>query len=224
MAERSRSSRITDHAALKWLMTRPNLAVRLRQWSITLQEYEFEIVYQPGTTNVVADALSRDPAAGVAAVGKTRGWRLGAHAAENEEDETKSEEDELPTTEDVWLAEEYAQRMAGQPQTVALPGAWTATAPGTTSVTATAMGPTGEKASMSTRPWTRADKRRAEAEAAARIGDTTQAAHGTTTTRPATRTVMEDKGRPLRVASSPGKPQQAEWRPTEPGSDHGGAA
>ncbi|OWZ06164.1 Retrotransposable element [Phytophthora megakarya] len=54
---------ITDHAALRWLMTRPNLAGRLQRWSLTLQEYDFVINYRPGATNVVADALSRAPAA-----------------------------------------------------------------------------------------------------------------------------------------------------------------
>jgi hypothetical protein len=54
---------ITDHAVLKSLMTRPNLAGRLHRWSLTLLEYEFTIEYRPGTTNVVADALSRAPAA-----------------------------------------------------------------------------------------------------------------------------------------------------------------
>lgn len=61
---------ITDHSALKWLMTRPNLAGRLHRWSLTLQEYGFEIVYRPGTTNVVADALSRAPAAVKAVTGQ----------------------------------------------------------------------------------------------------------------------------------------------------------
>ncbi|GMF60857.1 unnamed protein product [Phytophthora fragariaefolia] len=43
-------------------MTRPNLAGRLHRWSLVLQEYEFQVEYRPGTTNVVADALSRAPA------------------------------------------------------------------------------------------------------------------------------------------------------------------
>lgn len=61
---------VTDHAALKWLMTRTELAGRLHRWSLTLQEYEFEIVYRPGTTNVVADALSRAPVAVIMATGR----------------------------------------------------------------------------------------------------------------------------------------------------------
>ncbi|OWZ16768.1 hypothetical protein PHMEG_0009390 [Phytophthora megakarya] len=61
---------VTDHSALRWLMTRPNLAGRLHRWSLTLQEYEFDILYRPGATNVVADALSRAPAAVLMAVGR----------------------------------------------------------------------------------------------------------------------------------------------------------
>ncbi|KAE9289896.1 hypothetical protein PR003_g25429 [Phytophthora rubi] len=64
---------ITDHAALKWLMTRPNLAGRLHRWSLVLQEYEFQVEYRPGSTYVVADALSRAPAKVRAAVGRQRG-------------------------------------------------------------------------------------------------------------------------------------------------------
>jgi hypothetical protein len=64
---------VTDHAALKWLMTRVNPAGRLHRWSLTLQEYDFEIVYRPGSTNAVADALSRAPAAVLTAVGPRNG-------------------------------------------------------------------------------------------------------------------------------------------------------
>ncbi|GMF52614.1 unnamed protein product [Phytophthora fragariaefolia] len=63
---------ITDHSALKWLMTRPILAGRLQRWSLVLREYEFQVEYRPGATNVVADALSRAPAAVRAAVGRRR--------------------------------------------------------------------------------------------------------------------------------------------------------
>ncbi|OWZ10377.1 Gag-pol fusion protein, partial [Phytophthora megakarya] len=61
---------ITDHSALKWLMTRTNLAGRLHRWSLVLQEYEFQVEYRPGATNVVADALSRAPAAVRMVVGR----------------------------------------------------------------------------------------------------------------------------------------------------------
>ncbi|KAE9290337.1 hypothetical protein PF008_g25635 [Phytophthora fragariae] len=53
---------MTDHAALKWLMTSKELAGRLHRWALQLQEYDFEVVYRPGSSNVVADALSRAPA------------------------------------------------------------------------------------------------------------------------------------------------------------------
>ncbi|GMF33022.1 unnamed protein product [Phytophthora fragariaefolia] len=52
---------VTDHIALKWLMTTKEPAGRLHRWSLTLQEYGFEIQYRPGKENHVADALSRGP-------------------------------------------------------------------------------------------------------------------------------------------------------------------
>ncbi|KAE8957063.1 hypothetical protein PR001_g31505, partial [Phytophthora rubi] len=42
-------------------MRSKDLAGRLHRWALQLQEYNFDITYRPGSTNVVADALSRAP-------------------------------------------------------------------------------------------------------------------------------------------------------------------
>ena len=49
---------ITDHKSLKWILVQPNLNMRQRRWIELLQEYDFDIIYQPGKENVIADALS----------------------------------------------------------------------------------------------------------------------------------------------------------------------
>lgn len=59
---------VTDHAALSWLMKSKDLTGRLHRWALKLQEMDFSITYRPGSTNVVADALSRAPVRQVTAV------------------------------------------------------------------------------------------------------------------------------------------------------------
>jgi hypothetical protein len=51
----------TDHAALEWLKTQPKLPQRQARWSIALQEHNVDFKYVAGKSNVVADALNRQP-------------------------------------------------------------------------------------------------------------------------------------------------------------------
>ena len=50
---------VTDHAALQWLATKPDLNGQLMRWALQLQTFDMVIVHRPGSTNVVADCLSR---------------------------------------------------------------------------------------------------------------------------------------------------------------------
>ena len=50
---------VTDHNSLKYLHTQPTLSRRQARWAEFLAEFDFQIVYRPGKSNVVADALSR---------------------------------------------------------------------------------------------------------------------------------------------------------------------
>jgi hypothetical protein len=51
---------VTDHAALKWLITVKNhQCARLTRWVLKLSEYEFEIIHKPGKKHVNVDVLSQ---------------------------------------------------------------------------------------------------------------------------------------------------------------------
>ncbi|MCP4651913.1 MAG: hypothetical protein GY858_00810 [Candidatus Omnitrophica bacterium] len=49
----------TDHAPLKWLLSKPQNNGRLARWAISLLEYDLEISHKAGKSNINADALSR---------------------------------------------------------------------------------------------------------------------------------------------------------------------
>jgi len=50
---------VTDHSALKWLMTIREPTGRLMRWSLYLQQYSFDISHRAGKSHTNADTLSR---------------------------------------------------------------------------------------------------------------------------------------------------------------------
>jgi hypothetical protein len=50
---------ITDHKSLHWI--KESKIPRLVRWACRLAEFDYQIIYQPGKFNIVADALSRLP-------------------------------------------------------------------------------------------------------------------------------------------------------------------
>ena len=52
---------ITDHQVLCWLMSKRDLACRLAFWSLSLQEYDIQIVYRSGKLHDNANCLSLYP-------------------------------------------------------------------------------------------------------------------------------------------------------------------
>jgi hypothetical protein len=55
----------TDHSALQWLDSARFTNAKLERWALHLQEFDFEVEYIKGSTNVVADYLSREGAVAV---------------------------------------------------------------------------------------------------------------------------------------------------------------
>ena len=50
---------ITDHMALKWLHDLKNPTGRLARWALELLEFEHEVIYTNGRSNLVPHTLSR---------------------------------------------------------------------------------------------------------------------------------------------------------------------
>lgn len=48
-----------DHKSLQFLFTQSDINLRQRRWLELISDYDLEIIYHEGRTNVVADALSR---------------------------------------------------------------------------------------------------------------------------------------------------------------------
>ena len=52
---------VSDHAALRFLKTQGEANARLQRWSLTLQEYSYDVIHKAGKYHLDADALSRAP-------------------------------------------------------------------------------------------------------------------------------------------------------------------
>lgn len=52
---------LTDHQPLTFALSNANNNAKLKRWKARIEEYNYKLIYTPGKTNVVADALSRLP-------------------------------------------------------------------------------------------------------------------------------------------------------------------
>jgi hypothetical protein len=58
-----------DHKSLKYLFTQKELNMSQRRWLELIKDYDYEINYHPGKSNVVADTLSMKSTVELAALG-----------------------------------------------------------------------------------------------------------------------------------------------------------
>ena len=52
---------VTDHKPLVWFQNSKDPCSRVTRWKLKLAEYDFDVIYKAGKTNVNADSLSRNP-------------------------------------------------------------------------------------------------------------------------------------------------------------------
>lgn len=65
---------VTDHQALRYLDSLKEPTGRLARWVVTLQQYDFDIMYRKGSMNHMADLLSRKPLPTLSAMSTTCPW------------------------------------------------------------------------------------------------------------------------------------------------------
>uniref|UniRef100_A0A1B6LP54 RNA-directed DNA polymerase n=1 Tax=Graphocephala atropunctata TaxID=36148 RepID=A0A1B6LP54_9HEMI len=50
---------VTDHSAIRWLLSLKDSTSRLTRWALKLQQYNYTVVHKPGKNHLNADSLSR---------------------------------------------------------------------------------------------------------------------------------------------------------------------
>jgi hypothetical protein len=49
---------VSDHKPLTWIMSVKDLGSRLLRWKLQLEEYDYKVLYKPGSQNSNTDTLS----------------------------------------------------------------------------------------------------------------------------------------------------------------------